>query len=106
MAHKFYKKQHINSKGFLTRATGPVSRNQRMFWISAFVYQNGPGHYAAAAGTKKWSNGKAPKWECPTEMVPGSQPFNKGPAKAWALALVTDRAGRKYYGWADDVDLK
>jgi hypothetical protein len=106
MPHKFDHDQHIDAQGRLAHATGPVKKNEKIFWISAFVYQNGSGHYAAAKGAKKWPNGRAPEWSCATKMAPGSKPFNKGTAKAWALALVSDGPGKKFHGWSDDVELK
>jgi len=105
MPHRFDPHQHIDPQGRLAHVKGPVKKNERIFWISACVYQDGPGHYAAAAGRKRWPNGRAPEWSCPTQMAPGSMPFNKGKARAWALALVTDGADRKYYGWGHEVDL-
>ena len=106
MAHRFDHDQHIDAQGRLARAKGPVDTNQRIFWIAAFVYQNAPGHHAAAAGRKQWPNGRAPDWSCPTQMAPGSKPFKKGDAKAWALALVSDGAGKRFHGWSDDVELE
>lgn len=105
MAHKFAPTQKINQKGGLASAKGDVEDNQKMFWIAAFVYQSAPGHHAAASGTKEWHNGKAQHWTCPTQMVSGSKSFKKGEAKAWALALVSDGAGRKFHGWGHKVDL-
>ena len=104
--HKFDPVQKVDSKGALKRATGPVKQNEKIFWIAAFVYQNDPGHYAAAAGRKQWPNGKAPHWACPTKMAPGSKDFNHGPAKAWALALVTDGSGKKFHAWSDNVHIE
>ncbi|HEV3379249.1 MAG TPA: hypothetical protein VG126_18395 [Thermoleophilaceae bacterium] len=105
-AHKFADRQKITKRGFLTSAKGDVEDNQRMFWISAYVFQNGPGHHAAASGTKEWPNGKAHHWTCPTEEVPGSNRFKAGEARAWALALVTEGDGRKFYGWGHKVTLE
>lgn len=107
MAHNFDDKQQIDSQGSLTCATGPVADGEKMFWIAAFVYQNEPaGHYAAAWGVKEFSaSGVEGKWTCSMEMAPGSEPFNKGSADAWALARVTDQGGM-FYPWHDDVTLE
>ena len=106
MAHRFDPKQKIDAQGNLRRATGLVDPPiEKMFWIAAFVYQNEPGHYAAASGTAKWKDGESPKWECKTEMAPGSKPFKKGKARAWALARVTDEGG-KFFGWGHEIDLE
>jgi hypothetical protein len=107
MAHNFDNKQKIDNQGNLGLATGPVDPDtERMFWIAAFVYQNEPpGHYAAAWGRNEWEGGKDKKWDCPMEMAPGSQTFNKGAAEAWALACVTDQGGM-FFAWHDDVTLE
>jgi hypothetical protein len=105
MAHKFDEKQKINAQGRLTRARGEIDTGKDMFWIAAFVFQNSAGHYAAAWGDTGWANGKSTKWSCPTTMAPGSQPFKKGKARAWALARVSDGGG-KFYGWGHEVDLE
>jgi hypothetical protein len=105
MPHNFDKKQKIDSQGSLAQATGEVENDEKMFWIAAFVYQNEPGHYAAAAGEDEWPNGVDKKWTCPTKMVPGSMPFKKGQARAWALARVTDGGG-KFFSWPDTVELE
>jgi hypothetical protein len=104
MAHRFDPKQKIDPQGHLAEATGPVQDGEEMFWIAAFVFQNSPGHYAAAWGDTEWAGGKANKWDCPTTMAPGSQPFTKGKARAWALARVSDGGG-EFFRWGDEVDL-
>lgn len=105
MPHNFDEKQKIDSHGSLAQATGPVESGEEIFWIAAFVYQNEPGHYAAASGEQQWPNGVDKKWDCPTKMSPGSMPFKKGPARAWALARVTDQGGM-FFAWRDDVTLE
>jgi hypothetical protein len=104
MAHKFDPQQKIDAQGHLAKATGEVEVDQEMFWIAAFVFQNAPGHYAAAWGDTGWGGGKAKQWVCDTTMAPGSQPFQKGKARAWALARVSDEGG-KFFGWGHEVDL-
>jgi hypothetical protein len=106
MAHKFEDKQKVDSQGFMTRAKGDVEDGKDMFWISAVIYQNEPGHYAAAEGTFPFpGGGVAKKWECPMTMAPGSKPFKKNkPAKAWALARVSNNGG-EFYAWGHPVDL-
>jgi len=107
MAHRFDDKQKIDQQWNLAQATGPVETDEKMFWISAVVYQNGPeqGHYAAAWGETEWPTGVDKKWDCPMEMAQGSKPFKKGPAKAWALARVTDGGG-KFFAWPHPVELE
>jgi hypothetical protein len=108
MAHNFDDKQQIDSQGSLSCATGPVDPPaEKMFWIAAFVYQNQPaGHYAAAWGEKQFSaGGVKDRWTCPTKMAPGSEPFDTGTARAWALARVTDGGG-KFFAWGDEVTLE
>jgi hypothetical protein len=104
MPHKFDKKQKIDSQGQLAEARGDVDDGKDMFWIAAFVFQSSPGHHAAAWGRTEWTGGKAKKWECKTTMAPGSEPFQKGTARAWALARVSDGGGT-FHGWGHDVDL-
>jgi hypothetical protein len=104
MAHKFDPQQKINAQGRLAKAKGEIEVGENMFWIAAFVFQNSPGHYAAAWGDTTWGAGKATKWSCPTQMAPGSDPFKKGKARAWALARVSDGGGR-FFGWGHEVDL-
>jgi hypothetical protein len=105
MAHRFHENQHIHA-GSLPTATGEVQAGEEMFWITAFVYQNWPGHYAAASGTNQFAPGATLEWDCAMQMAPGSKKFKHGKARAWALALVTDGpANRKFYGWGHDVDL-
>jgi hypothetical protein len=105
MPHNFDDKQKIDSHGSVAHATGEVDAGEKMFWIAAFLYQNGPGHYAAAAGEREWLNGVDKKWTCPTNMAPGSRPFKKGLAHAWALARVRD-GGEQFFAWRDDVELE
>jgi hypothetical protein len=104
MPHRFDSPLKIDAHGRLARATGPVNDNEEMFWIAAFVYQNIDGHYAAAWGDTGWPRGKAEKWACQTKMAPGSQPFRKGKAQAWALARVSDGGG-EFHPWRDEIDL-
>jgi hypothetical protein len=105
MAHRFEDKQKVDSQGFMTRAKGDVEDGKDMFWIAAFVYQNEPGHFAAAEGTFEFpSGGVDKKWECPMTMAPGSKPFKKTTARAWALARVSNNGGA-YYGWGHNVDI-
>jgi hypothetical protein len=105
MAHRFNDNQHIHA-GSLPKAEGEVQAGEKMFWIEAFVYQNWPGHYAAALGTNKWAVGAELAWDCQMNLHPDSKKFKKGKARAWALALVSDGPGkRKFYGWGHDVDL-
>ena len=103
MAHRFDPNQQIDGQGRLVQARGPVNTGEQMFWILALIWQNVGGNYAAAWGTGDWPNGKAPKWHCQTTMV-GSNTFVPGPARAWALALVTDGGGQ-FYPWGDNVTL-
>jgi hypothetical protein len=104
MAHRFDPQQQIDGQGRLHQARGPVDTGQNMFWILALIWQNrGGGNYAAAWGTGNWQNGTAPKWHCQTTMV-GSNRFVKGPARAWALARVTDGGGM-FFPWGDNVTL-
>jgi hypothetical protein len=107
MAHRFKDKQKVDSQGYMTHAKGDVETGQDMFWISAVVYQNEPGHFAAAEGTFPFpGSGAQQEWECPMTMAPGSKPFNKNKAaKAWALARVSDEGG-KFYAWGHDVTIQ
>ena len=105
MAHKFDQKQKIDPNGRMHKARGEIDTGKSMFWISAFVFQNSPGHYAAAWGDTEWAGGKATKWSCPTKMAPGSEPFKKGKARAWALARVSDKGG-EFFGWGHEVELE
>jgi hypothetical protein len=104
MPHRFDATQQIDGQGRLHQARGPVKTNEEMFWILALIWQNrGPGDYAAAWGIGEWPNGRAPKWHCPTTMV-GSDTFVPGPARAWALARVSDGGGT-FFPWGDNVTL-
>jgi hypothetical protein len=102
--HKFDDPQKIDPQGRLAKATGEIDAGKEMFWIAAFVFQNRPGHFAAAWGDTGWPGGKATKWDCPTKMAPGSQPFRKGKARCWALARVSDGGGR-FHRWGHEIDL-
>jgi hypothetical protein len=104
MPHKFAPQQHIDAHGHLKTAVGEVEAGEDMFWITAFVWQNQPGRYAAAWGDAKWAGGKANHWDCKTKMAPGSQPFTQGKARAWALARVSNGGGQ-FFGWGHEVDL-
>jgi hypothetical protein len=106
MPHNFDDKQQLDPGGSLPLARGPVDTGEKMFWIAALVWQNNAGKHAAATGQLDWSETPWTKsWWCPTTMVPGSKPFSKGQAEAWALALVTEGNKKVFYRWRDDVEL-
>ena len=100
MAPKFddRDKQKIDPQGHLRAQRAQSSTPRKDVLDSGLRLQSEPGRYAAAWGTAKWNHGESSKWECPMEMAQGSKPFKTGPAKAWALARVTEKAGSSSAG--------
>ena len=100
----FHDKLPLGGSKFPPMAGGPVDDAQKLDWVWAWIYQNGPDDAAAAARGGGGPFAEGEDWSVNLQSTPDSADFEAGrPAQATALAMVIHGTHKEAYWWSEAI---